>query len=130
MVTVIDAVLAPVLHNNDPVKLEAVNTELPQLLTTPTDGDGTEEFKGAAMPLPGELVQPFTVCVTVYVPAIVTVIDVVVAPVLHSKDPVKPEAVNTELPQLFTTLIVGAATEELTGVAVPLPAGLTQPFTV
>ena len=122
--------VAPVLHSNEPVKLEAVNTELPQLLTTPTDGDGTEEFKGAAMPLPCGLVQPFTVCVTVYVPAIVTVIDVVVAPVLHNNDPVNPEAVNTELPQLFTTLTVGAATEELAGAAVPLPAGLTQPCTV
>ena len=35
--------------------------------------------------------------------AVVTVMDVVVAPVLHNKGPVKPEAVNTELPQLLTT---------------------------
>ncbi len=35
-------------------------------------------------------------------------IDGVVAPLLHNKDPVKEPAVNTELPQLFTTLTVGA----------------------
>jgi hypothetical protein len=38
MVTLIDAVVAPVLHNNDPVYPDAVNTELPQLLTTVTVG--------------------------------------------------------------------------------------------
>jgi hypothetical protein len=32
VVTVIDAVVAPVLHNNVPVVPVAVNTELPQLL--------------------------------------------------------------------------------------------------
>ena len=43
---------------------------------------------GAAPPLPEGLVQPFTVCVTEYVPAVVTVIDEVVAPLLHNKEPV------------------------------------------
>ena len=28
----------PLFHNNEPVKLDAVNTELPQLLTTATVG--------------------------------------------------------------------------------------------
>jgi len=41
-------------------------------------------------------------------PPCVTVIDGVVAPLLHNKDPVKEPAVNTELPQLFTTVTVGA----------------------
>ena len=36
-------------------------------------------------------------------------IDAVVAPVLHSKEPVNPVAVRTELPQLFTTVTPGAA---------------------
>jgi hypothetical protein len=45
-------------------------------------------------------VHPFTVCVTVYVPAVVTVIDGAVAPVLQSNDPVNDPAVNVELPQL------------------------------
>jgi hypothetical protein len=61
VVTVIDAVVAPVLHNNDPVNPEAVNTELPQLLTTSTAGAGTTDVMGAAVPLPEMLVHPFTV---------------------------------------------------------------------
>ena len=64
VVTVIDAVVAPVLHNKDPVNPEAVNTELPQLLTTPTIGADGIVF-GAAALLPAELVHPFIVCVTV-----------------------------------------------------------------
>jgi len=64
-VTVIEAVVAPVLHNKDPVNDPAVNVELPQLFTTDTVGADTLEFNGAATPLPGVLVQPFTVCVTV-----------------------------------------------------------------
>ena len=59
-----DVVVAALLHNNDPVKLLAVNTELPQLFTTPTvgaDGGAT----GADIPLPVALVHPEIVCVTV-----------------------------------------------------------------
>jgi hypothetical protein len=68
--------------------------ELPQLFTTVTVGAGTLAFNGAAIPLPEGLVHPFTVCVTVYVPAVVTVIDGAVAPVLQSNDPVNDPAVN------------------------------------
>ena len=39
----------------------------------------------------------------------VTVIDDVVAPLLHSNEPLKPDAVNTALPQLFVTFTEGAA---------------------
>ena len=46
-------------HNNDPVNDPAVNVELPQLFATLTVGDGT--LSGAAVPLPGALVEPFTV---------------------------------------------------------------------
>ena len=80
---------------------------MPQLLTTDTIGADGISF-GAATPLPEGLVQPFTVCVTVYVPAVVTVIDEVVAPLLHNKEPVKDVAVNVELPQLFSTVTMGA----------------------
>lgn len=59
----IEVEAAPVLHNNVPVKPPAVNTELPQLSTTVTDGAGGSAF-GAAVPLPATLVHPFTVCVT------------------------------------------------------------------
>ena len=38
-----------------------------------------------------------------------TVIDDAVAPLLHSNEPVKPDAVNTELPQLLLTFTEGAA---------------------
>jgi hypothetical protein len=62
---VIEAVVAPVLHNKAPVNDPAVNVELPQLFTTVTVGDDTLAFNGAATPLPGLLVHPFTVCVTV-----------------------------------------------------------------
>lgn len=59
-------VAAPVLHNNVPVKLPAVNTELPQLLVTVTVG-GVGTTLVAAVPLPEVLVHPLTVlvCVTV-----------------------------------------------------------------
>ena len=65
METVIEAVVAPVFHNKDPVNDSAVNVELPQLFTTVTVGADTLAFNGAATPLPGLLVHPFSVCVTV-----------------------------------------------------------------
>ena len=64
-----------------------------------------------------------------YVPAVVTVMDDKVAPLLHNKEPVKPEAVNTELPQLLTTVTVGAA-GVVFGLAMPLAVVLVHPFTV
>jgi hypothetical protein len=82
--------------------------EVPQLSTTDIVGADTFEFNGAAAPLPDELVHPFTVCVTVYVPAIVSVMGEVVAPLLHNKEPVNDVAVNIELPQLFSTVTTGA----------------------
>ena len=60
----IDDEVAPLLHNKALVNDPAVNTELPQLLTTVTVGADGEVF-GAAIPLPVVLVHPFTVCVTV-----------------------------------------------------------------
>ena len=63
MVTVIDEVVWPLLHSNEPVAV-VDNTELPQLFTTVTTGaDGTA--LGADNPLPGALVHPSTVVVTV-----------------------------------------------------------------
>ena len=55
--------------------------------------------------------------------------DEVVAPLLHNKEPVNDPAVSTELPQLFTTVTVGA-TGVVFGAAVPLCATLVHPFTV
>ena len=59
-----DEPVAPLLHNKAPVYDPAVNTELPQLLTTDTVGADGVVF-GAAIPLPGGLVVPETVWVTV-----------------------------------------------------------------
>ena len=56
--------VAPLLHNKEPVKDVAVNVELPQLFSTVTTGAAGIAC-GAATPLPEGLVQPFTVCVTV-----------------------------------------------------------------
>jgi len=129
VVTVIDEVVAPLLHNKEPVNDVAINVELPQLSTTDTMGADIFEFNGAVVPLPDELVHPFTVWVTVYVPAVVTVIDEVVAPLLHNKEPVNDVAVNVELPQLSTTDTMGADGIAF-GAATPLPEGLVHPCTV
>ena len=88
VVTVILSVVAPLLHENvAPGTPVAVNTEFPQLLAMATVGADGMAF-GAAVPLPGVLVHPFTVCLTVKVPVVLTVIDDAVAPLLHNKEPV------------------------------------------
>jgi hypothetical protein len=63
-VTVIEVEVAPLLHNKVPVKLLAVNNELPQLFVTVTVGADGIAF-GAEAPLPLALVQPFADWVTV-----------------------------------------------------------------
>jgi hypothetical protein len=55
------------------------------------------------------------------------VIEGEVAPLLHSKEPVKFEAVNCELPQLSVTVTLGVPTAELIGAAVPVPVVLVHP---
>jgi multisubunit Na+/H+ antiporter MnhB subunit len=126
--TVIDAVVSSLLHNKEPMKSEAVNTELSQLFVTVTVGAAGIIF-GAATPLAGELLQPFTLWVTVYIPAPDMVMEDEVDPLLHSNEPVKSEAVSNELPQLSITMIVGVA-GIVFGEAIPLPSELVQPFTV
>ena len=122
-------VVSPVLHKIDPVTPVAVNSELPQLLITDIPGaDGTGA--GDAVPLAAGLEQPSSVWITSYVPAVVTVIELVVSPVLHNIDPVAPVAVSTELPQLFVTSTSGASTVEGTGAAIALPAALVHPLIV
>ena len=117
----------PGLHNKVP-RAVVDKIELPQLLVTLTTGAaGTD--KGAATLEPARLVQPLMVWVTVYVPAVVTVIgDVVCPPGLHNK---VPGAVvdNTELPQLLVTTTIGVA-GTVKGAAMPEPARLVQPLMV
>jgi hypothetical protein len=53
VVTVIDGVVSPVLHNNVPVKFDAVSVDVPsQLFVTVTVG-GAGGLPGFATPLPG-----------------------------------------------------------------------------
>jgi hypothetical protein len=86
--TDIEVDVEELLHNNVPVYPDAVSVEVPsQLLTTETIGADGVVF-GAAVPDPDELIHPFTVCVTVDVPEVLTVIDGVVADVLHNNVPV------------------------------------------
>ena len=74
------------------------------------------------------LVQPVTVCVTVNVPD-VTVRGLPLPPSLQVSEPVKPDAVMVELPQLFTTAKVGAG-DKIGFAVTELLAGLTQPLIV
>jgi hypothetical protein len=122
-VTVIDDVVAPLLHDNDPVALVDKVVD-PQLFVTTTTGVACAAF-GAEVPVPAPLTQPFTVCVTVYVALSVTVIDAVVALLLHRIEPVVLEAVNTDEPQLLATATVGADGIAF-GAETPEPARLVQ----
>ena len=91
----IDDVVSPVLHSNEPVNPEAVNTELPQLLATDTTG-ASGNFFGEPWATTHPLVHPFTVSLTKYGSLFATFIDDVVSPVLHSSVPVVFEAERIE----------------------------------
>jgi hypothetical protein len=91
------------------------------IVTIGVDGS----VNGAAVPVPAALVHPFTVAVTLYVAAAVTVIEDVVAPVFHDNVPVEM-VVNKELPQLLYTNIIGVA-GVLAGAAMPVAAALVHP---
>jgi hypothetical protein len=125
---VIDGVVSPVLHNKVPVKLVAVSNDVPSQLSVTITVGAAGPLPGFAIPLPAADVHPTpTDWVTVYVPAVVTVIDGVVSPVLHNKAPVKFDAVSNEVPlQLSVTVTVGAF-GGLPGLATPLPAADVQP---
>src|SRR4051812_37455272 len=124
-----DEAVSPVLHANAPVADVASTDDPVQLSVTVTEGAEGAVF-GAAVPEPAGLTQPFSSdCVTVYIPAAVTVIPVVVAPVLHVKLP--PAVVDKpDVPlQLSVTDTVGAEGLE-NGDAIPVPSLLVHPFTV
>jgi hypothetical protein len=124
---VIDGVVSPVLHSNVPVKFDAVSVDVPSQLSVTVTVGAAGALPGFAIPLPLGEVHPLTVCVTVYVPAVVTVMGLVVAPVLHNNDPVKFDAASVDVPsQLSVTVTVGAA-GALPGFAIPLPSGEVHP---
>lgn len=119
-----NGVLTPLLHNNVPDAI-VESVEFPQLFSTVTTGADGIIF-GADVPLPASLVHPFTVVVTVYIAASVTVMDGVNAPLLHNN---VPAAVvdKLDVPQLFATITTGAS-GIAPGAEVPLPAALVQPL--
>jgi hypothetical protein len=125
---VIDGVVSPVLHSSVPVKFDAVSNDVPSQLSVTVTVGAFGALPGFAIPLPSGEVHPAPRdCVTVYVPAVVTVIDGVVSPVLHNSAPVKFDAVSNDVPsQLSVTITVGAF-GPLPGFAIPLPAADVHP---
>jgi len=83
---------------------------------------------GTALPLPAGLVQPFTVCVTVRIPEVVTVMEGVVAPVLHNNVP-DAEVARVDVPQLFATVTAGTPGDTF-GAALAEAWALMHPLTV
>lgn len=103
----IEEVLSLVLHNKLPLAV-VDKVELPQLFIILIVGVNGTAF-GVAIAEPCALVQPPIVCITVYVPALVTVIDEVAAPLLHNKVPVAVVD-KVDEPQLFEIVITGTGT--------------------
>jgi putative N-acetylmannosamine-6-phosphate epimerase len=121
-----DDVVWLLLHNKFPVAL-VDKVDVPQLSTTVTTGVAGVVF-GAATPEPAALVQPFTDCVTLYVPAEETVIENVVWLSLHNSVPVAVvDKVDVPL-QLSTTVTTGLD-GVVFGAATPEPDALIQPST-
>src|SRR5678810_1007791 len=91
--------------------MSAATVDLPSQYSVTVTAGAFGALPGFAIPLPlGEVHPAPKDCITVYVPAVVTVIDGVVSPVLHSNVPVKFDAVSVDVPsQLSVTVTVGAA---------------------
>ena len=66
---------------------------------------------------------------TEYVPAVATGIGAAVSPVLHNTAPVNDPTVNTDWPQLLTTVTVGVDGIAF-GADIPVTASLVHPSTV
>ena len=92
-----------------PVTPDAVTVELPQLSTTAKLGAaGTAKGFAVTLLLLVEIQLP-TVCVTVIDVDVKKFLGLPLPRSLQFKVPVTPDAVTSELPQLFTTAKVGAA---------------------
>ena len=108
----------------------SVVVPVPQKVPPLTVADGAGF--GDAVPEPGRLVQPFIVCVTVYVPAVVTVMELPVAPLLHNIAApfTRLPAVKVEVAQLSATVTVGVAGADGAVIVAFTPAGDVQPLAV
>ena len=112
------------------IKMVPVGTVQPGCTDTVAVGAAGNATGAAVTELLIILVHPPTVCVTVYVPAVVTVLGLPVPASLQVSVPVAPVAVMVELPQLFTTVNTGAAGTGNGAVFTELLTGLVQPPTV
>ena len=118
--------VSPVLHNRLPTEL-VDKVEVPlQLSTTDTTGVVGVDL-GLAVPLPASLLQPFTVVVTVYIPAVFTVMVEVVSPVLHNR---LPDALvdKVDVPLQLSCTVTAGVDGVVFGLAIPLPGALVQPL--
>ena len=127
VVTVLGLPVPASLQVSEPLTPVAVITALPQLFTTDNTGAaGTGKGAVVTALLPA-LLQPPSDCVTVYVPAVVTVLGLPDPPSLQVNVPVTPVAVMIELPQLFVTVNTGAAGTGRGAAFTVLLARLVQP---
>ena len=101
------------LSTTEPVATEQVGCVM---LTAGAEG----LVLGALVPLPALLVHPLTVVVTVNVPAVLTVMELVEAPVLQSSVPVAFVDRVEFPPQLFVTVTTGVDGIDF-GAAMPDP---------
>lgn len=128
MTVVMELVVAPVFQRSAPVEV-VDKTELPQLFATFTVGVGGVVF-GFAVALPVALVHPLTVWVTVFTPAVRTVIlDVVDPDGCHNNVPVAVVDKIDWLLQKSTSVTTGVA-GVLLGDADCVPAALVHPLIV
>jgi hypothetical protein len=120
-----EAALEPVFHKRSPAA-SVERMEVPsQLSTTVTTGVAGVDF-GSAMPDPGALKQPLMVVVTVYIPAVFTVMEAAVEPLFHNKSP-EAFVERVEVPSQLSTTVTTGVSSTAPGAAVPVPGKLVQP---
>ena len=98
----------------------------PQLFNGDIDGEEGSNL-GLALPIPPRLVHPFTVWVTEYAPATLTVMSALLLPVDHNIEPLNPVAVRIEYPH-WSFILTNGADGTGTGDEITLSAALTHPL--
>ena len=128
VVTLMEEVIAPVLHNRLPVEVvDKVDVPLQLLITVITGVAGV--VCGAALFEPALLVHPLNEAVTEYAPADVTDMEEVVPPLLHNNVPLAVVDKLDVPSQLLTTVTTGVAGVVL-GDASTVATGLIHPLAV